>query len=104
MCIIIIIIAFDILLALGKRIVGSPSFTKLHKNKMRTADRFSVHRGAVRYGVAGGGGEDGAVWGGCFNDDCTYETLWAVCPKLAVDQATRSAYRRAALVRIPGND
>ena len=43
---------------------------------MRTADRFSVPRGAVRYGVAEG------VWGGvrvgsdCFNDDCTYETLW----------------------------
>ena len=36
---------------------------------MRTADRFSVFRGAVRYGVAewgGGGGEDGGRggWGG----------------------------------------
>ena len=45
---------------------------------MRTADRFSVPRGAVRYGVAeGGGGVWGVLVGGdCFNDDCTYETLW----------------------------
>ena len=44
---------------------------------MRTADRFYVPRGAVRYGVAEGGGVGGGVWvgGDCFNDDCTYETL-----------------------------
>ena len=37
---------------------------------MRTADRFSVYRGAVRYGVAEGGGGLGTgmgwVWGGGF--------------------------------------
>ena len=42
---------------------------------MRTADRFSVPRGAVRYGVAEGGGGV-PVGSDCFNDDCTYETLW----------------------------
>ena len=44
---------------------------------MRTADHFSVPRGAVRYGVVEGGSVWG-VWvdGDCFNDDCTYETLW----------------------------
>ena len=50
---------------------------------MRAADRFSVYRGAVRYGVAewGGGGWVWGVWvgGDCFNDD---ETLWAVSSKL----------------------
>ena len=34
----------------------------------------------MRYGVAAGGGGGGlwGVWAGgdCFNDDCTYETLW----------------------------
>ena len=41
------------------------------------------------FNIAWGGGEGvmGWVWGvwvggDCFNDDCTYETLWAVCPKL----------------------
>ena len=45
---------------------------------MCTMDRFSVHRGAVWYGVAEGvgGGWMWGVWvGDCFNDDCTYETL-----------------------------
>ena len=32
---------------------------------MRTADRFSVPRGAVRYGVPEGGGGGEGVGGGC---------------------------------------
>ena len=43
---------------------------------MRTAGCFSVPRGAVRYGVAEGGGGGVRVGSDCFNDDCTYETLW----------------------------
>ena len=46
---------------------------------MKTADRFSVPRGAVRYWVAeGGGGVRWGVSGGgdCFNDDYIRDTMW----------------------------